>query len=405
MSLRISGSLVATWHGDPARGCAAAGVCTVSGSTTYRPGFRGRLEVSPNTVGFGGAESAQPPVVRARDGGSPASTACADILEPSFSPLSFDFLGDELQVTLEELELSAGRCAGPRSFDLGHALPHGSVKTRRLRRAARVLDLSVRTLFVAGPFSGEVTSTVKVSLGRAQPVRHAFSPEILRIRAGRREQKRYWVLEVRYRVAGASGSLVTDFRGVPDPACRALGACGSSGTSSYTLRGVSGRIDMIAGRRLRRGQKRPSVAAALRALRRGSLAVYADSRLWHARATVTERVTAPGVSCSDSLFTEPPVMDSRSTRKDVVLLLRAGDLGSVADSLRTRCPGPSQSDVLKRGSLAHGSIAREALGSETLPVTLGSTRAFSRSGYVGSRHGQLQLQLGLVRSRVYVVRG
>ena len=67
--------------------------------------------------------------------------------------------------------------------------------------------------------------------------------------------------------------------------------------------------------------------------------------------------------------------------------------------------GASQQDVLKRASLAHGSIPLASLGSRALDVTAGSTRTFSRSGYSGSRSGQLQLRLELARSRVYVVRG
>jgi hypothetical protein len=405
MSLRVSGSLVATWHGDPARGCAAAGVCDVSGSATYRPGFEGRLDVSRDSVGFGGADSAQAPVVRVRDGTPGARIPCADVLEAGFSPLGFEYLGDELQVTLEDLELSAGRCAGPRTLDLAHALPHGSVKTRLLRRAPRVLDLSARSRFAAGPFTGEVVSTVRLALGRAHTVRDRFLPGIVRVPSGRGGRTRYSVLDLRYRIAEVAGALVTDFHGLPDPACGALGACGTTGSSSYTLKGVSGRVDVTGVRRLRRGQRRPSVGAELRALRKGSLPVYADSRLWKARATVSERVTSPGVSCSDSLFTEPPIVESRSTRKELILLVRSGDLGDLGDTLRTRCPGPSQSDVLRRGSLAHGGIAVGAVGGKALQVPLASARAFSRNGYAGSRHGQLDLRLELVRTQVYVVKG
>src|SRR6185295_18394958 len=34
MPVHVSGTVVATWHGDPARGCATAGVCATSGSAT-----------------------------------------------------------------------------------------------------------------------------------------------------------------------------------------------------------------------------------------------------------------------------------------------------------------------------------------------------------------------------------
>jgi hypothetical protein len=405
MSAHVSGSVVATWHGDPARGCAAAGLCSTAGSATYRPGFDGRLDVGPNSVGFAGSESPEPPIVRVREGPPNGQTACADVLESIFSPLSFAYLGDELQVSLEALDLSAGRCAGPRTLDLSHALPRGKTKTRGLRRAGRTIDLSARTRFVAGPFSGEVVSTVRVALGRARVVRADFSPDVLRLPRGVGPERRFWVLDLRYRIAGVSGALVTDFRGLPDPGCRALGACGATGTSSYALKGVSGRIDVLAGGTLRGGRHRPSVHAALHGLRRGALAVYAQSRLWRARATVNETVSSAFASCSDSLFAEPPVVDSRGTDAALVLLLRSDDLGSLGDTVRTRCPGPSQSDVLGGGSLAHGSIPFEQLGARALQVTAASTRAFARNGYSGARRGQVRLDLELVKSSVNVVRG
>jgi hypothetical protein len=404
MSVRLSGAVVAVWHGDPARGCSGAGVCDVSGSATYRPGFEGSLDVSRESVAFGGADAAQPAVVRARAGSPDSPVACADILESAFTPLAVDYLGDRVQLSLEELNLSAGRCAGPRTPDLSHALPHGSISTRLLRRAPRVLDLSSRTKFAAGPFSGEVISTVRVAIGRARAVRKSRFPGVLRAPGGQ-GRKRYWVLDVRYRIKGVTGALVTDFRGLPDPACRALGACGASGTSTYKLTGVSGRIDLLAGTRLRRGRHRPSERAALATVRRGLLPVYADTRLRHARASISESVTSPDGTCADSLFAEQPYIDARSDDKAVVLLLRSFELGTLGDSLRTRCAGPSQQDVLKRAALAHGSIPLPALGSKRLEVVAGSARTFTRSGYTGSRGGQLRLGLELARSRVYVVRG
>src|SRR5256885_3105633 len=91
----------------------------------------------------------------------------------------------------------------------------------------------------------------------------------------------------------------------------------------------------------------------------------------------------------------------RSTLFPYTTLFRS----SPSDTLRTRCPGPAQSDVLGGASLAHGSIALDELGAGTLQVTAASTRAFSRNGYAGSRRGQLRLDLELVDSRVHVVRG
>ena len=245
-----------------------------------------------------------------------------------------------------------------------------------------------------------------MTLGRARIVKEDLAPDVLRLpdaRGGR--ERRYWILDVQYRIAGVSGALVTDFRGLPAPACRALGACGTSGTSSYALRGVSGRIDVLAGGRIARGGRRPSVRTALSRLRRGVLAAYADSRLWHARASVNQTSTSPAGACADGLFTEPPVLDFRTKRSALVLLLRSNDLGSLADTIRTRCPGPSQTDVLQEGSLAYGTVPLSAVGARALQVRTGSRRTFARNGYEGARQGELRLDLELVRSRVYTSRG
>jgi len=404
MSLRLSGSVVAVWRGDPARGCAASGVCDVSGSATYRPGFQGSLEVRSDGFAFGGADASQPPVVRVREGDSGGATACADVLESGFTPLGVDYLGDRLQVSLEQLDLSAGRCAGPRTLDLARAFPRGSIAMRELRRGPGVLDLSARAKFAAGPFSGVLISTVRVALGRARAVRSGGFPRVLRAPGG--AAKRYWVLDLSYRVSEVSGALVTNFRGLPDPACRALGACDARGTSTYRLGGISGRIDLLAGARLRDGRRRPTVGHALGVVKRGSLPVYGDTRLRHGRASVSENVASPEGTCSDTLFAEQPDIDVRSDARAVVLLLRSFELGSPGDALRTRCPGPSQGDVLGRASLAHGSVPLAALGGHRLDVVAaGSTRSFSRGGYTGSRSGQLVLHLELAHARVYVVRG
>jgi hypothetical protein len=250
-----------------------------------------------------------------------------------------------------------------------------------------------------------VVSTVRVAFGRARTARDDLSPEVLRGPRPPGGKRRFWLLDLQYRIAGVSGAIVTDFHGIPDAACLALGACGANGTSSYALKGVSGRLDVLAGGRLRRGRTRPSTAAALRRLQAGKLSVYAQSRLSHARATVSESLSSPGGSCADALFTEPPVIDSRGAAGGLVLLLRSDDLSSLADTLRTRCPGPSQSDVLGGASLAYGTIPTAELGAGTLRVKAASKRAFARNGYAGSRSGELLLDLELVKSTVRVVRG
>ena len=201
---------------------------------------------------------------------------------------------------------------------------------------------------MAGPFSGEVISTVRVALGRARSVRDDLSPEILRV--PRSPGGTQAVLAARPRIPdrgrigrhrdrlprdtgpGLPGArrlrderqLVLLLEGRQRPDRRLAGA------------GLAGARPPELGRRRCAGCK-PRIALRLR--RQPALACACDGQL---RASAS-----PGRSCSDSLFTEPPVVDSRSAAGGLVLLLRSDDLGSLADTLRTRCPGPSQPDVLK----------------------------------------------------------
>jgi hypothetical protein len=268
------------------------------------------------------------------------------------------------------------------------------------------VDLSARNRFVAGPFSGELISTVRIALGPSRAAREDIAPGILigppRPSAGKR---RYWLLDLQYRIADVSGAIVTAFRGIPEPGCAALGACGAVGASTYALSGVGGRVDVLAGSRLRQGRRRPSLRDALRQVRRGGLAVYGESRLSRARATVTESISSAVASCTDSLFAEPPTVDARGSSAGLTLLLRSDGLASLGDSVRTRCPGPTEADVLGSGALAHGTIPRAVLGDPVLRWTAGSLRAFSRNGYAGSRSGRIEVDLQLVGRSVRVVRG
>jgi hypothetical protein len=58
--------------------------------------------------------------------------------------------------------------------------------------------------------------------------------------------------------------------------------------------------------------------------------------------------------------------------------------------------------VLDDSSLAHGSIPFGTLGAPRVHVTAGADRTFAQNGYAGSRHGRLELDLELVKSRVSV---
>ena len=136
-STEVTGPLTIAWSGDPAHGCAAAGLCGVSGTLQMH---------------FGGGElsgSGGPPELMATDDGAVARvqttapdgsvTTCADLV-----PVQFDIAvhGATARVAGGVLGLgsqapSAGRCAGPTSGQL-------AALSSPLRRLAHGYDLSGR---------------------------------------------------------------------------------------------------------------------------------------------------------------------------------------------------------------------------------------------------------------------
>ena len=156
-STEVTGPLLIAWSGDPAHGCAAAGLCGVSGTLQMHFG-NGELS------GSGG-----PPELMANDDGAVARvqttapdgsvTTCVDLV-----PVQFDIAvhGASARVAGTLLGLgsqapSAGRCAGPTSSQLAALrLP--------ARRLAHGYDLSGRTSFATGPFAVTVISGVRARI-------------------------------------------------------------------------------------------------------------------------------------------------------------------------------------------------------------------------------------------------
>jgi hypothetical protein len=396
--MHVFGTLSAVWEGDPARGCARAGVCSITGSVVYKPGFVGHVTLGEDGSSTqSGGEPFASALVRVRHGPTAAEGSCADVVTDQLSPFFVRFSGRMAEVSFEEFELSAGRCAGPRGVDLARALPHTTIPLARLESRARVLDLSSRTRFAAGPFTGIVVSSIKVAFTRARPARERLEEQFggaTEIRHARRAG-----VHLRYRIAGITGELNTDFRGTSDAACATLGACGATGNSAFSLTNARGEIDVFATRLLRRGSKPPRFRATLRALRRGNLGIDAFGELNRGYATVTGRFGSPSGTCGDAVVGETP--DMELTTKGRGLKLR---LQGASDVVRTRCPGPSEQDVLAGHSVAHGAIPLKALGRRRLQVVVSTARSFDGDGYAGTRRGRLVLTLERVRAAIVIER-
>jgi hypothetical protein len=413
---RVAGAITIAWHGDPARGCAAAGVCDVSGSVVYTPGEAdveatmlpgGRLV--PDDVALLSLDTSGTVRVR-RDPPGGAPSMCVDTVDAPFifltpTPLSGGrFRFDVSDAALASTDLSSGRCAGPVPSDLRDKLPSGVLDTKALSRGPTLLNLSARQPFASGPFSGEMVSTVGLRVGAGS--HSAFSGfftssegDLVPHRAHHRRHVRVLEVGLEYRVAGLSGQLTTSFTGAAEPLCAGLDACGTSGTIAYSPAATSGRVVVGAERRLRAGE-RPTRRSALAELRAGRLVVFGDVELRQdTLAHVSSTVTRPGdTTCTDSVTT--PFAPFSAFEAAHALQLRLGkpseELGP--DGLRTRCPGPGESDTLARGSLAAGRIGLGRLGVRSLSVTLTRPGTFASGAYTGTRSGALTLRL--VRRRI-----
>lgn len=390
--LIASGSLTYTWQGDPARGCAAAGLCGVEGAAIVDT--QGQADASS----FGGMTNIglfpTATTVRVLDGESGASDECVDL--PTNAPANLAIGREEhgrLQARVQP-PISSGRCAGPLAQDLaGLRL---AVRKSGGRRPS--FDLRGSQSFVAGPFSGTLVSTVVMrpsSSGESQTSGSSGSS------LGPPPPRKQLVEQVtlRYRVSSLPGALETSFSGEPDPFCAALDSCGATGTLGLSLLQPQNELVLSASRTV---QTRVSARRAIADLRRGRLRFGAITGVGVGTVVTESFSGGDGLRCQDS------ATGGRALVQFIPLGARRGvsatliePSGSVA--LRTHCPGPTDTDVIGNvfgeldviGGLATGAVSPADLLRRQTVVSLTNPGGFSGVGYVGSRGGALGLSLAL----------
>ena len=372
VNVALTGSLTITWTGSPVAGCAAVGVCGVSGSVEMHLGNRSASSSGGPTP----LEVADPSAVARVQTAAADGTVitCADLVPVDFN-LAVRRTGGAPRTTIDaptSIALpSAGRCAGPTGSDLsGLSLP-----ARRF--GAHGYDMSGRSSFTGGPFQVTVFSSVHAHItfgsGGGTPPFGGGSFTGVGQGATQPAKPRSALEEsatVVYRMTGLDGALTTGFAGLAPPQCAPLGACGANGrlVQSFATRGTLS----FSGTRIVRRRVGPS--AALADLRRGRLRLFDTFPVSSIRVTTHETISeSHGVACNDTSTMRLGSASDRAhgTTDELLLSPNPGEFPAGAlDPFRTRCPGPSASDILVRNGrpMAAATVTAGELGDPRLSI-------------------------------------
>jgi hypothetical protein len=404
--MRATGSVAISWHGDPARGCAASGLCAYRGSLTVRPGSDGLFDVEAthgrvtDSFGyFGFGNTAVVRVARAAGDGS-EDGGCVDITSTDqLSPYATPAARGQLRVALSGYGLSPGRCAGP-AFEqvIDRLRARHAVSLARLRAGGTTIDLSRRVPFASGSFSGAVVSTLRLRIGRLAPVSEGSFPSPPPPRRHRARRIRVVDVQARYRVTSLIGYYSAAFHGLPGPDCLPFDACATKGTETWAIITRDGLVEVDASARARRSDR--GLRGAVTALERPGATVETYGDLAHAVGETTADLERPGPTrCRDHARARAPSLSGAFGTR-IALALGGSGAEGFGDLLRTGCPGPTEADVLGRGTLGASSLPVRALLRRRLDVTLRSRGRFGGIAYSGSRRGHFVLQLRRIAARV-----
>jgi hypothetical protein len=392
------GSLAYIWKGDPARGCAAQGLCGVRGSIQVVTGGSSSTQSGTSLPPVEITDDASVARVDDVSSGS-AARQCADVVpvDEGFNVRSG--ASGRLRAVVDRFAFelpSAGRCAGPTAADLAAVV----LPARRLGH--RGYDLSGSDSFGAGPFEVTVVSTIHARFVSASS--GLFAPPPPTIRSGPAPPKFKPALqefaEADYRIAAITGGLGATFSSLADPLCEPLGACGTAGELRLTLIARRQKLDFYGSRIVARRVARAEVLSDLRA---GRLRLSDNGYSLRLGGELTGTLTgADGLSCSDRLALPTTGLSSAATRLvDRLKLdprnLSGSSFGLSADPLRTHCAGPGTSDILRSGALATASVAADEIGAPRLTISLSASGPFTGSAYQGARGGSIVLTLFRVR--------
>jgi hypothetical protein len=397
--MTVTGGITITWAGDPARGCAAAGLCGYSGSSQVAAGS-GRSEYYLTVEGghlYGESsrmDLAGPMAVRVqRSEGGVERGVCTDRVEgPYFALGSRRAKRGRARFAVDGPDVSTARCAGPGAlWRAVTRLPSRAVPFKQVAHGNTTVDLSGSAPYASGRFSGTVTSTLKFHFGPAR----AGNPMNSRARAARaRRPGRVVDVHAVYRIVGYRGKLSATFGGLTAPPCASFDLCGAAGSVEWAVRSARGLVLIDADATARRGDH--GLRGAIAAIGRRNALMNAWAGVpYNVPGTTTAEVTRPdGATCHDAVRVTSPGLDVNSFKSPVWVELGGPDAyPSDGDIVRAGCAGPRDPDVFGDDSIAAGALPLSGLAKRSFKVRLKGGGQFSGPGYSGAQTSRFTLSL------------
>lgn len=397
------GSILVRWQSNPAT-CAEHGLCGRSGTLSWRPEQGpGGISLSSYDFGFFSIFSTAA-IARSHRGEGTCIDRAGTPADIAGRP---EGRGGLVFSMRDASEFSFGRCAGPLAGDFADALPESQPVTRTALRRGALVDFRGRRPFAAGPFRGEVVSTLTLRT-RPEPRSDDGSSRTVTSRPGRGQLVRYGTVSARYAIESMSGDAGYSLGGAPAPECGPFDTCGMSGDLMLHPDVRQGGVLISSTRRVPATVKE-TVAAGLRAFRAGGTSFFGNGSLGpefnpdtdeepatpFAIPFTTTATPGDGETCSDAGSFREPYLDVDRRRAGVALRLLHGG-NSEPDPLRTRCPGPGSDEV---GALATGFVPIESVGQPRIELTLTPAAAVTVPGLRAYGRGELKLSLQLTSLR------